>query len=275
MYYARLCVGYTKQSSRVLKKMNREVMMVKNLRYVSIVGGLVFGVMANVVWVGHTAKAEAYKEIDVKDGGTITGIVKYDGDVPAVKVLKVDKDEQTCGHENKQSEELVINGESRGIKNVVVSLVDIAAGKKAEATAAAVLDQKECLFTPHVLAVSAGASVDLLNSDNVMHNLHSWSIKNPGFNEGVSGGGKLTKKFDIPEVVKITCDVHKWMSSFIVVKANPYFAVTDENGRFKIENVPSGSYKIEAWQEKLGKKTSDVAVRPKEETTVDFVYAKK
>jgi plastocyanin len=251
-----------------------EVMMVKSLRYVAFVGGLVFGVMSTAAWVNQVAIAEAYKEIDVKDGGGIVGIVKFDGDVPTAKVLKVDKDEQTCGHENKLSEELVINGESKGIKNVVVSLVDIASGKKADTTTVA-LDQKECLFTPHVLAVSVGASVDLLNSDNVMHNLHSWSIKNAGFNEGVSGGGKLTKKFDFPEVVKITCDVHKWMSSFVVVKGNPYFAVTDESGRFRIENVPAGTYKIEAWQEKLGKKTGDVTVKPKEETTVDFVYTKK
>lgn len=248
--------------------------MVKSLRYVAFVGGLIFGVMGIVVWVNQVAIAEAYKEVDVKDGGGIVGIVKFDGDVPTAKVLKVDKDEQTCGHENKLSEELVINGESKGIKNVVVSLVDIASGKKADTTTVA-LDQKECLFSPHVLAVSVGASVDLLNSDNVMHNLHSWSIKNAGFNEGVSGGGKLTKKFDLPEVVKITCDVHKWMSSFVVVKGNPYFAVTDESGRFRIENVPAGTYKIEAWQEKLGKKTSDVTVKPKEETTVDFVYTKK
>ncbi len=249
--------------------------MVKSLRYVSIVGGLVFGVMTGTLWESRVVKADAYKEIEVKDGGAIVGMVKYDGDIPALKVLKVDKDEQTCGHENKHSDELIINGESKGIKNVVVSLVDIAAGKKAETNASAVLDQKECVFIPHVLAVSAGTSVDLLNSDNVMHNLHSWSIKNPGFNEGVSGGGKMTKKFDIPEVIKITCDVHKWMSSFIVVKANPYFAVTDENGRFKIENVPTGSYKIEAWQEKLGKKTGDVVVKPNEEATADFVYTKK
>jgi plastocyanin len=131
-------------------------------------------------------KGAAYKEVDVKDGGTIVGTVKFDGDVPSAKMLKVDKDEQTCGHENKASEELVVNGESKGVKNVVVSLVDIAAGKKIEAVTA-VLDQKECLFTPHVIAIPVGSSVDLLNSDNVMHNLHSWSIKNPAFNEGVSG----------------------------------------------------------------------------------------
>ncbi|UJS16124.1 MAG: carboxypeptidase regulatory-like domain-containing protein [Candidatus Jettenia sp.] len=251
--------------------------MVKSLRLM-IIGGLMFGTMSSTLVVSHAAmaadKAPAYQEVEVADGGVIVGTVKFDGDIPAVKALKIDKDEQTCGHDNKQSEELVINGESKGIKNVVVSLVDIAAGKKAEVTTA-VLDQKECLFIPHVLAVSIGSSVDLLNSDNVMHNLHSWSIKNPGFNEGVSGGGKMTKKFDIPEMVKITCDVHKWMSAFIVVKANPYFAVTDENGSFKIENVPAGSYKIEAWQEKLGKKTSDVAVKSKEEAVVDFTFTKK
>jgi plastocyanin len=246
---------------------------VKSLRYAAIVGGLALGVI-NGAWVNCGMAADAYKEIDVKDGGSISGTVKYDGDVPAAKILKVNKDEQTCGHDNKQSEELIVNGESKGIKNAVVSLVEIAAGKKA-GVLTGVVDQKECLFTPHVIAVSAGASVDMLNSDNVMHNLHSWSIKNAGFNEGVSGGGKLTKKFELPEVVKITCDVHKWMSSFIIVKANPYFAVTDEAGRFKIDNVPAGSYKLEAWQEKLGKKTVDVVVKPKEDSSVDLVFTKK
>lgn len=251
--------------------------MVKSLQ-IAIIGGFVCSVMNGVLGINPPAiaagKAPVYNEVEVTDGGTIVGTVKFDGDIPAAKLLKIDKDEQTCGHDNKQSEELVINGESKGIKNVVVSLVDIAAGKKAEVTTA-VLDQKECLFMPHVLAVPVGSSVDFLNSDNVMHNLHSWSIRNPGFNEGVSGGGKMAKKFDIPEIVKITCDVHKWMSAFVVVKPNPYFAVTDENGSFKIENVPAGSYKIEAWQEKLGKKTSDVAVKSKEEAVVDFAFAKK
>ena len=252
--------------------------MLKSLRCLTIVGGLAFSVIGSGVWINNFAMAQqkgvAYNEVDVKDGGTIVGTVKFDGDVPSAKMLKVDKDEQTCGHENKVSEELVINGESKGIKNVVVSLVDIASGKKIEAVTAA-LDQKECLFIPHVLAIPVGSSVDLLNSDNVMHNLHSWAIKNAAFNEGVSGGGILTKKFDFAEVVKITCDVHKWMSAFIMVKTNPYFAVTDENGNFKIENVPAGKYKIEAWQEKLGKKTVDIAVNAKEDAVVDFVYTKK
>ncbi len=254
-------------------------MMIKNLRFMAIAGSLAATITSgamclnNIIYASE-GKGVVYTEVEVKDGGSISGMVKYDSDIPSAKILKVDKDEQTCGHENKASEELVISGESKGIKNVVVSLVDIASGKKIEAVTAA-LDQKECLFIPHVLAIPVGSSVDFLNSDNVMHNLHSWAIKNAAFNEGVSGGGILTKKFDFAEVVKITCDVHKWMSAFIVVKTNPYFAVTDENGNFKIENVPAGKYKIEAWQEKLGKKTVDVAVNAKEDAVVDFVYTKK
>jgi plastocyanin len=254
-------------------------MMIKNLRFMAIASSLAVTITSGAVCLNNITyaaegKGVVYTEVEVKDGGSISGTVKYDGDIPSAKTLKVDKDEQTCGHENKVSEELVISGESKGIKNGVVSLVDIASGKKIEAVTAA-LDQKECLFIPHVLAIPVGSSVDLLNSDNVMHNLHSWAIKNAAFNEGVSGGGILTKKFDFAEVVKITCDVHKWMSAFIVVKTNPYFAVTDENGNFKIENVPAGKYKIEAWQEKLGKKTVDVAVNAKEDAVVDFVYTKK
>lgn len=247
----------------------------KSLRLGVILGGLSFStLLINSVAIAEDKKITAYKEIEVKDGGTIVGTVQFGGDIPAIKMLNVDKDEQTCGHEKKQAEELVVNGGSNGIKNVVVSLVDIAEGKKGEMKTVA-LDQKECTFNPHVLPVSSGTSVDLLNGDNVMHNLHSWSIKNAAFNEGVSGGGKMTKKFDIPEVVKITCDVHKWMSAYIVIKANPYFALTDENGHFKIENVPPGTYKIEAWQEKLGKKSSDVTVKSKEETVVDFIHTAK
>lgn len=247
----------------------------KSLRLGVILGSLSFGtLLINSVAIAEDKKITAYKEIEVKDGGTIVGTVQFGGDIPAIKMLNVDKDEQTCGHEKKQSEELVVHGGNKGIKNVVISLVDIAEGKKGEMKTVA-LDQKECTFIPHVLPVSSGTSVDLLNNDNVMHNLHSWSIKNAAFNEGVSGGGKMTKKFDIPEVVKITCDVHKWMSAYIVIKANPYFALTDENGHFKIENVPPGTYKIEAWQEKLGKKSSDVTVKSKEETVVDFIHTAK
>ncbi|MCF6149728.1 MAG: hypothetical protein E3K37_13825 [Candidatus Kuenenia sp.] len=248
--------------------------MMKSLNIVGLMGGLVLSLVCASQAAMAKGKAPVYNVVEVKNGGTIVGTVKFEGNVPKAKMLKIDKDEQTCGHGQMASEELVINPDNMGVKYAVVSLDDIAEGKAMD-TAPVTLDQKGCMFEPHVVALCAGTEVNLLNSDNIMHNLHSWSIRNPAFNEGVSGNGSMVKKFDIPEMVKITCDVHKWMSSYLVVKGNPYFAVTDADGKFKMDNVPAGKYAISVWQEKLGKRKGEVTVAAGGEAVVDFVYAKK
>ena len=228
-----------------------------------------------VMGPGSMVKSYGYTEIEVTKGGTITGTVKFDGDVPERKQLKVDSDQETCGQHNIISEALIVSNDTKGVKNVIVSIEDIEKGKKLLPSSNPVLDQKDCVFLPHVVAVPAGATIEILNSDKVMHNVHSYAIKNSPFNEGVSGGGKLPKKFDFPEVVPVKCDVHKWMSGFIVVKGNPYFAVTDDNGNFKIDNVPAGAYKLQAWQETLGKQVKDVTVEAGKEAKADFVLKPK
>ena len=230
-----------------------------------------FLTMVLIIGSGSLVKSYGYTEIEVTKGGTITGTVKFDGDVPAPKMLNVDKDTEVCGHEKRPSEGLIVSNNTKAIKNVVVSIENIEKGKKINSPSSnPVLDQKECVFLPHVLVVPAGATIEILNSDKVMHNVHSYAIKNSPFNEGVSGGGKLSKKFEFPEVVPVKCDVHKWMNAFVVVKDNPYFAVTDDNGNFKIDNVPAGAYKLQAWQETLGKQVKDVAVEAGKEAKVDF-----
>ena len=248
--------------------------MMKGLNIVGLVSGVVLSLVSVNQTVMAGGKAPVYNVIDVKNGGTIAGTVKLEGGVPAAKMLKIDKDEQTCGHGLKASEDMVINSDNMGIKNAVVSLDGIEAGKALDTTPVS-LDQKGCVFEPHVVAVGVGAEVNLLNSDPIMHNLHSWSIRNPAFNEGVSGNGKMVKKFDIPEMVKITCDVHKWMSSYLLVKGNPYFAVTDADGKFRLDNVPAGTYEISVWQEKLGKRKGEVVVTAGGEAVIDFAYQKK
>lgn len=226
---------------------------------------------ALVVVSSYTVKSYGYEEIEVTNGGTITGTVKLAGDVPAAKMLNINKDQETCGHEKKPSEALIISKDTKAIKNAVVSIENIEKGKKFNhPNTPPALDQKECTFIPHVLAVSTNSTVDILNSDDVMHNVHSYAIKNSPFNEGVTGGGKLPKKFEFQEVVPVKCDVHKWMTAFIVVKDNPYYAVTDESGNFKIDNVPPGTYKLQAWQEKLGKQVKDVTVEAGKEAKADF-----
>ncbi len=221
----------------------------------------------------------AYEEGDVSGGGTITGTVKIAGDAPEAKILKVDKDQEACGHDTIPSEALIVSSDN-AVKNAVVSISGISKGKKFERPATnPTVDQKGCMFMPHVLVIPPGSTVDLLNSDDVMHNLHSWSMKNTAFNEGVAGGGKLPKKFEFSETVKMTCDVHKWMNAWIVVQDNPYYAVTDEAGKFSIGDVPAGTYTVKVWTEYAGDKKNplpqEVAVKSGEETKVDFGIKKK
>ena len=215
----------------------------------------------------------AYEEGEVSNGGTIIGTVKLAGDVPEVRMLNVEKDQEACGHDTVPSEALVVSAD-KAVKNAVVSISGISKGKRFEGGTASI-DQKGCVFIPHVIVVPPGSTVDLLNSDDVMHNLHTWSIKNTAFNEGVAGGGKLPKTFEYSETIKITCDVHKWMSAWLIVQNNPYYAITDESGKFKLEGVPAGTYTVQAWQEALGKVTQEVTVSAGGEAKADFELTKK
>ena len=205
---------------------------------------------------------------DVSNGGSISGTIKLKGDAPGTKMLKVDKDQATCGHDDIESEALILSADN-GIKDAVVSITDITKGKKFPADKIEV-DQKNCIFVPHVTLAPKGQAVELLNSDDVMHNLHSYSMKNTAFNEGVTGGGKLPKNFEYAETIKITCDVHTWMSSWMIVQDHPYYVLSDENGTYTIDNIPAGDYNLQAWQESLGKTTQKVSVKAGENTVTDF-----
>lgn len=218
----------------------------------------------------------AYEEGDVSSGGTITGTVKFAGDVPEVIQLKVEKDQEACGHGPIPSEGLLVSSD-KGVKNAVVSILNISKGKKFDKSGGnETIDQKACIFVPHLAVVPPGSTVDLINSDDVMHNLHTWSMKNTAFNEGVPGGAKLPKTFEYPETIKITCDVHKWMTAWLIVQENPYYAVTDESGSFQLGDVPPGTYKVQVWQESLGKATQEVTVSAGGEVKADFeLKAKK
>lgn len=215
----------------------------------------------------------AYEGGDVKDGGSISGTVKFKGTAPAPKKLDVGKDKEVCAKTPKMDQSLIVEGGN--LVNAVVSITDIKKGKKIELKKLK-LDQNGCEYQPHVLAFPAGTTVEVLNPDGILHNVHSYSKVNTPFNMAQPKFKKtLDVKIDKPEAVELKCDVHGWMHGWLVATASPYVAVTDKSGSFKLDNVPAGSYTVEVWHEKLGKSTQKVTVKAKEDAKVSFEIAGK
>lgn len=217
--------------------------------------------------------ASGYTATKVAGGGSVTGTITYSGKAPAPKKLAVTKDTQVCGKVEHMDESLVV-GAKGGIQNVVVSIKGITSGKGLEALGSSfVLDQKGCMYSPHVSVVPVNATLKILNPDGILHNIHTYSQKNPAFNKSQPQFKKeMTATFAKPELVTAKCDVHGWMSASILVVDHPYYAVTDANGAFTLTDVPAGTYTVEFWQEKLGTKTAQVTVAAGQAATLNFAY---
>ena len=195
-----------------------------------------------------------------KGGGILSGTITYDGDAPKNKVKKLDEENaKTCKCEQIEACDLRIDKESKGIANVVVEIIGAGPDWKSSGQKAA-MDQKGCVFIPHIVVVPPGAEVLLKNSDEVLHNVKTTTMLNPAFNEGIPAGSSATKKFDIPEKVKIGCDVHPWMGAWVIVTKASYHAVTDDKGKFEIKDVPPGKYKVRFWHEKLGQVEKELEI---------------
>ncbi len=201
------------------------------------------------------------------NGGTISGTVKYDGTAPAPKKVEVTKDKEVCGLKPHFEEDLIVSS-SGGIANAVVVLKDAKGTVKPEEVK---FDQKGCDYSPHVLAFPAGSTVDIMNDDGILHNIHTYSKANPPFNMAQPKFKKEIKQtIAKSEVIKVSCDAHGWMHGWWYVTDTPYYAVTDDSGNFTIKDVPPGNYTIEVWQEKLGTQDQKVDVKAGATATADF-----
>ncbi|MBM4055246.1 MAG: hypothetical protein FJ264_11390 [Planctomycetes bacterium] len=225
----------------------------------------------DILYSKELVTEDAYTVIDVSDGGSITGHVTCTGDAGAPSLdmyagWELSKPSQVV------SEKIVINRLNNGVRNAVVSLSNIEKGKKGVVPSVhPVIDQQMGIFLPRVTAILAGTTIDLLNGDEELHNVHTKSVRNQPFNFGMSYKQRISKDFDYPETVKLSCDIHKEYA-WIVVFSNPYFDVTDRSGYFEICDIPEGTYELRVWHEELGKQEKEVIIQARKRENIAFVY---
>jgi hypothetical protein len=193
-----------------------------------------------------------YKVITVVGGGTIAGTVKWSGTVPAAVKFPITKDPNICDPDSAKTidlERLVI-GPQGGVANTIVYLKNITTGKALELPEQRRhLNQKHCRYIPHILLVPQNSNLEMVSSDATLHTIHmdgaaSYNLPFPFPDRPTS------RTMSTPGLVHLRCNGgHVWMNAEMMVVPHPYYAVTDESGRFEFTDVPPGSYQIVAWHE--------------------------
>lgn len=208
--------------------------------------------------------------------GEIQGRVALEGSAPEPQKLLVVKDRDVCGQTPLFDERLLVS-KNGGIRYAVVSLVGLEDAKPPTDLGSQFdLNQKGCHYQPHILLVPINVPVQILNNDGVLHNIHTFSKINLPMNLAHPKNVKqLEIAFKKPERVPVKCDIHGWMSAWIVAIEHPYYATTDAEGNFVLRDVPSGTYQVECWQELLGMQTAEVTINPNGVAKLDFSYKSK
>lgn len=235
---------------------------------------LISGCRANKPATGIASKPEvnqpaqvaaAVYQVDaVANAGSIEGQILLNGKPIPPRPVLVNQDVSVCG-----SRRLIypVKLDGNGIEDAVVWIDDIRRGKAYDFPAA-VLDQRKCTYDPHIVLMQPG-DLTVRTDDPVPHNVHSYSEANRTYNESMNPlNREMTLHFARPERISLKCDLHGWMQAFVVVAANPYYAVTREKGAFELRDVPSGTYHLQVWQETLGEATQAVTVEGGKTTKV-------
>ena len=190
---------------------------------------------------------------------TVSGMVTIEGPAPMAETIRMNSD-PVCVKEATMSEtEYYVVGGDNALGNVFVYVKEGISGSYPPPSETIVLDQQGCRYHPHVFGVQVGQTMQVLNSDPTLHNIHATPAANAEFNTGQPiQGMTLDRTFDAPEVmVPFKCDVHGWMNAYVGVLPHPFFATTGPEGTFDLSNLPAGDYVVEAWHEMLGAQTQN------------------
>jgi plastocyanin len=223
------------------------------------------------------AGTPAGQKVDTATAGSVSGTVVLDGAAGKNEPIKMNAD-PVCMRENKTpqfQESYTVGSDGKSLANVFVYVKDGLGNYVYDApTQPATIDQKECRYHPHVFGMRVGQPLEIINSDPTLHNIHALPKANQEFNTGQPiQGMKTTHTFTAKEVmVPFKCDVHGWMNAYVGVLDHPYYAVTKDDGKFALKDLPAGTYTIEAWHEKLGTQTQSVTLGQKESKDVTFTF---
>lgn len=207
--------------------------------------------------------------------GTIKGHIRLMGKLPGNPVIRMGMDPM-CAKINagkRVVQQTVVASADGSLANVFVKLQG-SFPQTPVPTTPVTIDQRGCVYGPRVVGARVGQMLQVRNSDELLHNVHGLSARSNGFNVSEPKAG-MVQQFRLKDeetMLKVKCDVHSWMVAFVGIVSHPYFAVSNDAGTFEIDNVPAGTYTIQAWHEQYGPLTQSVRVRAGAPTRVDFNY---
>ena len=215
--------------------------------------------IAIVAALGLLAAETAPARESAPGTGRIAGKVTLAGLAPKLANLPVTRDLKVCG--SSKTDEALEVGVGGGVKNAVLWLPEGPKPGKEDVRKKVKLDQQACAYVPHLVAAPVGATLDIINSDPVLHNVHATEKDAKAFNYAMPIKGHVVPtKLRTAGTLKIVCDVHPWMHAAVQVLPTTAYSVTDEGGTYLIENVPPGHYKLHLWHERLGERDDEVDV---------------
>jgi plastocyanin len=218
----------------------------------------------------------AAPQAPVAPAGTasVSGTVSFVGTPPVMPVIRQDRD---CAalHDGPVHAETVVVNDNGTLRHVFIHVKEGLGDHEFPVPAEpVVLDQEGCVYVPHVFGIQTGQTLNIINSDPFQHNVHGMGERNRSFNVSMpKQGDERERTFPVTEVMMlIKCDVHGWMNAYAGVVDHPYFAVTGDDGTFRIDGLPAGTYVIEAWQQEYGASEQTVTVSDGGSVTVDFSF---